>query len=39
MRAEVDATEEGGSAKSVHDVGNEGLEEALGIVEMPRGRS
>jgi hypothetical protein len=40
VRAEVDATgleDDGGSAKSVHDVGKEGLEEALGIVMLRRG--
>jgi hypothetical protein len=43
VRAEVDATgldDDGGSAKSVHDVGKEGLEEALGIIKIfGKGRS
>lgn len=38
VSAEDDATgeDDGGSAKSVHDVGKEGLEEALGIADMFR---
>jgi hypothetical protein len=39
VRAEVDATgleDDGGRAKSVHDVGKEGLEDALGIMKMLR---
>ena len=37
VRAEVDATgleDDEGSAKSVHEVGKEGLEEALGILKI-----
>ena len=40
VRAEVDATgleDDGGRAKSVHDVGKESLEDALGIVTLERG--